>query len=163
MAEIVRNPEFWVLVAAVVFVAAVWKRARQSMIGSLDARAARIGAELEAARNLREEAERTLAEYQAKHREAAAEVEAIIAHAKAEAERIAAQSMRDLEEALRHREVLAQQRIGQEEAKAVAEIRTIAVDAAIAAARQVIAASLDEKRGAALIDDAIAALPRQLH
>jgi F-type H+-transporting ATPase subunit b len=58
---------------------------------------------------------------------------------------------------------LAQERIAQEEAKAVAEIRTIAVDVAISASRQVIAASLDERRGAALIDDAIAALPRQLH
>jgi F0F1-type ATP synthase membrane subunit b/b' len=45
----------------------------------------------------------------------------------------------------------------------VAEIRAIAVDVAISASRQVIAASLDERRGAALIDDAIAALPRQLH
>ena len=163
MSEILRNPEFWVLVAAVVFVAAVWKRARQSVIGSLDARATRISAELEAALNLREEAERTLAEYQEKQREAAAEAEAIIAHAKAEAERIAAQSMRDLEEALRHREVLAQERIAQEQAKAIAEIRTIAVDVAMSAARQVIAASLDDRRGAALIDDAIAVLPRQLH
>jgi F-type H+-transporting ATPase subunit b len=47
--------------------------------------------------------------------------------------------------------------------KAIAEIRGIAIDVAIAASRQVIAASLDEQRGAALIDDAIAALPRQLH
>jgi F0F1-type ATP synthase membrane subunit b/b' len=45
----------------------------------------------------------------------------------------------------------------------VADIRAIAVDVAIAASRQIIAASLDERRGAALIDDAIAALPRQLH
>jgi F-type H+-transporting ATPase subunit b len=58
---------------------------------------------------------------------------------------------------------LAQERIAQEEAKAIAEIRVIAVDIAIAASRQVIAASLDERRRAALIDDAIAALPRQLH
>ena len=64
---------------------------------------------------------------------------------------------------LRRRQQLAQERIAQEEAKALAEIRAIAVDVAISASRQVIAASLDERRGAALIDDAIAALPRQLH
>ena len=86
-----------------------------------------------------------------------------ISHAKEEADRIAAQSMRDLETNLSRRQQLAQERIAQEEAKAIAEIRTIAVDVAIAASRQVIAASLDERRGAALIDDAIAALPRQLH
>lgn len=157
------NPEFWVLVAAAVFVAVVWRRARHSIIGSLDARASRIRAELEAAHQLREEAERTLAQYQVKQREAAAEAEQIISHAKAEAERIAAQSLRNLEENLHHRELLAQERIAQEQAKAVAEIRAIAVDVAISAARQAIAASLDEQRGAALIDEAIAALPRQLH
>jgi hypothetical protein len=36
------------------------------------------------------------------------------------------------------------------------------VDVAISAARQVIVAELDEKRGAALIDAAIAGLPQQL-
>jgi F-type H+-transporting ATPase subunit b len=163
MTGILGDPEFWVLVAAIVFVAVVWTRARQAVVGSLDARAARIRAELEAAVHLREEAERTLADYQAKQREAAAEAEAIIVHARAEAERIAAQSLRDFEESSRRRELLAQERIAQEQAKAVAEIRAIAVDVAISAARQVIAASLDENRGAALIDDAIAALPRQLH
>ena len=157
------EPEFWVLVAAVIFVAVVWKRARQAVIGSLDTRAARIRAELDAAVQLREEAQRTLAEYQAKQREAAAEAEAIVAHARAEAERIAVQSQGDIEESLRRRELLAQERIAQEQAKALAEIRAIAVDIAISASRRVIAASLDEQRGAALIDQAIAELPRQLH
>jgi F-type H+-transporting ATPase subunit b len=163
MPGILGDPEFWVLVAAVIFVAVVWKRARQSVVGSLDSRAARIRAELDAAVQLREEAQRTLAEYQAKQREAAAEAEAIVAHARAEAERIAVQSQRDIEESLRRRELLAQERIAQEQAKALAEIRAIAVDIAISASRRVIAASLDEQRGAALIDQAIAELPRQLH
>lgn len=163
MTGILADPEFWVLVAAVVFVAVVWKRGRQTVVGSLDSRAARIRTELEAAVRLREEAERTLAEYQAKQREAAAEAEAIIAHARAEAEQIAAQSQRDIEETLRRRELLTRERIAQDQAKALAEIRAIAVDIAVSAARQTIAASLDEKRGAALIDEAIAELPRQLH
>jgi F-type H+-transporting ATPase subunit b len=75
----------------------------------------------------------------------------------------AAKSLRDLEEALQRRQLLAQQGIAQEEARALAEICAIAVDVAISAARQTIAASLDKKRGALLIDQAIAALPRQLH
>lgn len=163
MAHLFSDPEFWVLLAVVVFVIGVWKPAQRSVLGALDARALRIREELGAARNLREEAERALAAYQRKQQEAAAEAAAIIAHAKDEAERIAAQGARDLDEMLRRRQLLAQERIAQEEAKALAEIRAIAVDVAILAARQVIAASLDEKRGGALIDEAIAALPRQLH
>ena len=70
--HIFADPEFWVLVAAVIFVAVVWKPARKSLIGSLDERAARIRAELDDARKLREEAEQLLAQYQQKEREAAA-------------------------------------------------------------------------------------------
>jgi F-type H+-transporting ATPase subunit b len=157
------EPEVWVLLAVVVFVIGVWKPARRVILGRLDARAVRIRDELETARRLRDEAQEALAGYQKQQREAAAEAEAIIAHAKAEAERIAAQAARNLEETLERRRRLAEERIAQEEAKALAEIRGVTVDVAIAAARQVIIAELDEQRGAALIDAAITALPQQLH
>ena len=156
------EPEVWVLLAVVVFVIGVWKPARRVILGGLDARAARIRDELETARRLRDEAQEALAGYQKQQRDAAAEAEAIITHAKAEAERIAAQAARNLEETLERRQRLAKERIAQEEAKALSEIRAVTVDVAIAAARQVIVAELDEGRGAALIDTAIADLPRQL-
>ena len=163
MPHLFSDPEIWVLLAVVLFVVGVWKPARRAIVGALDARSARIREELGAARDLRDEAQQVLAAYQRKQQQAAAEAEAIIAHAKDEAQRIAAQSARDLKDTLRRRQLLAEERIAQEQAKALAEIRAIAVDVAISAARQVIAAQLDERRGAALIDDAIAALPHQLH
>lgn len=156
------EPEFWILLAVVAFVTGVWKPGRRAILGRLDARAVRIRDELETARRLRDEAQEALAGYQKQQREAAAEAGAIIAHARTEAERIAAQAARNLEETLERRQRLAKERIAQEEAKALAEIRAVAVDVAIAAARQVIVAELDERRGAALIDAAIAALPQQL-
>src|SRR5271169_4293193 len=162
MAAIIHDPEFWLTIAVLIFIGIVWRPAKRLLIGGLDARATRIRQELDAARSLREEAERTLAAYQLKQREGVAEAEAIIAHAKAEAERIAAQAARNLEETLERRRRLAQERIAQEEAKALAEIRAVTVDVAISAARQVIVAELDENHGAALIDAAIAALPQQL-
>ena len=48
------------------------------------------------------------------------------------------------------------------EAKALDEIRAAAVDVAIAAAREVIVSEMDERRGAAMLDAAIAALPQRL-
>ena len=156
------EPEVWVLLAVVVFVIGVWKPARRAILGGLDSRAARIRDELEMARRLRDEAQQALAGYQKQQREAEAEAEAIIAHAKSDAERVAAQAARNLEETLERRRRLAEERIAQEEAKALSEIRALAVDVAISAARQVIVSELDEKRGAAVIDAAIAALPQQL-
>jgi F-type H+-transporting ATPase subunit b len=160
--HLLADAEFWVLLAVVVFAIGVWKPARRAVIGTLDARAVRIRGELEEARKLRDEAEQLLAEYQRKQREAAGEAQAIVAQAREEAVRIAAQSARDLQQSLERRQRLAEERIAQTEAKALDEIRALAVDVAIAAAQQVIAAELDERRGAALIDSAIAALPQRL-
>jgi len=160
--HIFADPEFWVLVAAAIFVAAIWKPVRKSLIGTLDERAARIRAELDEARRLREEAQLLLAQYEQRQREAAAEAEAIIAHAREEAERIAGQSARDLDEAVVRRQRLAEERIAQAEKKALDEIRAVAVDVAIGAAREVIQSQIDEERGAALLDAAIAALPQRL-
>jgi F-type H+-transporting ATPase subunit b len=156
------DPEFWVLLAVVVFAAAVWKPARRAVIGGLDERAAGIRAELDEARRLREEAETLVAQYRQRQREAAGEAQAILTHAQEEAGRIAAQAARDLEQSLARRQALAEERIAQAEIKALAEIRAVAVDVAVAAAREVIAAQLDEQRGGALIDSAIAALPQRL-
>jgi F-type H+-transporting ATPase subunit b len=156
------DPEFWVLLAVVVFAAIVWKPMRRYVIGMLDERAMRIRGELEEARRLREEAERLLAEYQQKQRDAALEAQAIIAHAREEAERIAIQAAHDLQQSLERRQRLAEERIAQAETKAMAEIRAAAVDIAIDAAREVIVSELDEKRGAAMLDTAIASLPQRL-
>jgi F-type H+-transporting ATPase subunit b len=163
MLHLFAEPEFWVLLAVLLFIIGVWKPARQWIIGALDARAMRIRDELDAARRLREEAQQLLDTNRKRETEAAAEAEAIIAHARAEAERVAAQAARDLEQTLERRQRLAEERIAQEQAKALAEIRAVAVDVAISAARQVITAELNQTRGAALIDAAIQALPQQLH
>ena len=162
MMPLLQDPEFWVVLAVLIFVIGVWRPARRAILGGLDARATRIRDELAAAQRLREEAERALAAYQQQQRQATAEAEAILAHARDEAERVAAQAARNLEETLARRQRLAEERIAQEEAKAIAEIRAVTVDVAISAARQVIVAELDAERGAALIDAAIAALPQQL-
>ncbi|HEY8872223.1 MAG TPA: F0F1 ATP synthase subunit B [Stellaceae bacterium] len=162
MMHLLADAEFWVLLAVVIFAVAVWKPMRRAVVGGLDERAARIGAELDEAKKLRDDAEQLLAQYQQKQREAAAEAEAMIAHAREEAVRIAAQSARDLEDALTRRQRLAEERIAQAETKALDEIRAAAVDAAIGAARAVIVEEMDEARGGALLDAAIAALPQRL-
>ena len=156
------DPEFWVFLAVVVFAIVVWRPARRAVVGALDERATRIRGELEEARKLRDEAEQLLADYRQKEREAAADAQAIIAHARDEAARIATQSARDLQQSLERRQRLAEERIAQAEAKALDEIRAAAVDVAIAAAREVIVSELDERRGAAMLDAAIAALPQRL-
>jgi F-type H+-transporting ATPase subunit b len=163
MPHLFHDPEFWVLVAAVIFVALVWKPARRGIVTTLDNRADRIRQDLDEARRLRAEAEQMLADYRRREQEAGAEAAAIVAQAQAEAERIAARAGQELEQSLRRRQQLAEERIAQAEAKALTEIRAIAVDIAIAAARQTLTEQLGGERGVRLLDAAIAALPQQLH
>lgn len=157
------SPELWVAVALLIFIAIVWRPAGRMIGGSLDARAARIRKELEDAARLREEAQALLAQYQRKHRDAMNQADEIIAAARAEADRIAKQSARDLETTLARREKLALQRIEQAEQQAAAEVRAAAVDVAIAATEKLLAEKLDAGRADALVDQAIRELPGKLH
>ena len=163
MMELIHDPEFWVAVAFVIVVVGGGYKLAPMIAKALDDRAARIKGELDEAQRLREEAQQTLAEYQRKQRDALKEAEAIIAQAKSEAERLGRQAAADLEAAIERRTRQAEEKIAQEQQKALAEVRAAAVDIAIAAARQIIAQQLDAQAGGALIDQAIAALPHQLH
>src|SRR5580700_5193604 len=163
MPEFMRDAEFWVAVAFVIVIAGLFYKLRGTATTALDERAAKIKAELDEARRLRDEAHSKLAEYQRKQRDALKEAEAIVAHAKVEAERVAAQAARDLEAAIERRKRLALEKIALTEIKALAEVRNLAVDLAIAALRRVLAQDLDAPRRSALIDDAIAGLPPTLH
>jgi F-type H+-transporting ATPase subunit b len=163
MPAFMRDPEFWVLIAFVIAVGFLIYKVRNLVTGALDARAAKIKTELDDAQRLREEAQTKLAEYQRKQRDALKEAEAIVAFAKAEAERVAAQGARDLEAAVERRQRLATEKIALAESKAIAEVRNSAVDLAIAAVGHVLAQDLDAARRSALIDEAIAALPPTLH
>jgi F-type H+-transporting ATPase subunit b len=161
--ELLHDPEFWVLVAFLIVVVGLVRLTSPMIAKSLDERAARIKTELDEAQRLREDAERALADYQRRQRDALKDAEGIIAQAKAEAERFGRKAAQDLEETIERRTRQAEEKIAQEEAKAIAEVRGIAIDVAIAAARQIIAKELDTRAGGALIDNAIAALPQQLH
>jgi len=163
MPHFMLEAEFWVLVAFVIAIAYVVYKTRGIVTGALDQRAQKIKVELDEARRLRDEAQATLAEYQRKQRDALKEAEAIVAQAKAEAERVAAQGARDLDAAIERRKRLAVEKIALTESKALAEVRNMAVDLAMAALRRALAEDLDAPRRAALIDEAIAALPPTLH
>ena len=152
------------ILSFVALIALAWRPAKRAILGSLDARAARIRAALDEARRLRDEAQTALADIQRRQRDAAAEARAIVEHARQEAERLQSRAAADLEESLQRREAAAMTRIGQAEAAALAEVRALAADVAVAAARQLIAEEMGRPQASgALVDAAIRDLPRRLH
>ena len=163
MSAVLQSAEFWVLIAFLILVGAVAKKVWAALTAGLDARAGRIKSHLDEAEKLREDAQSLLAEYQRKQHAAAEEAAAIVAQAKAEAERIREQAEADLEQALKRREQQAIEKIAQAEAEALGEVRNQAVDLAMAASRRLLADNIDEGKAARLVDEAIKDLSGRLH
>jgi len=133
------NPVFWVGVSFVLFVAIVLYYKVPGLIGkALDQRADAIRNELDEARRLRDEAQALLADYERKSREAENEAKAIIEQAKRESEALAAETRRNLTESVERRAKLAEEKIARAEAQALSEVRSSAVDGAIAAAEKIL-------------------------
>ena len=141
--------EFWVAVAFFVFVAFLgYVGAHRMILASLDQRRDKIKSELDEARRLREEAEKLLAEYRRRQQDA----EAIISNAQTEAERIAEEAHARMQELIARRTAIAQTKIAQAEAQALADVRAAAADAAVAAAEKI----LRETAKGKVADDLIA-------
>jgi len=150
------DPETWVAIAFVIFVAIlVWLRLPGMIVQTLDARSARIKAELEEAARLRKEAEAVLAQYQRKRAEVQIEAAAIIDNARREAERMAAEAAAMSEEFIARRTRMAETRIAQAEAHAIAELRAAAADAAIAAAEKLLIDTTHGRAADVLIENGI--------
>jgi F-type H+-transporting ATPase subunit b len=156
--------EFWVAVAFVIFVGVlIHVGAHKIVVAAIDARRARIEAELDQARSLKEEAQALLAQYQRKQREADTEAAAILAGARAEAERLTQEANAKMEEFLARRTQMAEAKIAQAEAQALADVRAAAADAAVAAAEQVLRQTVKGQVADDLISKGIADLKRKLN
>jgi F-type H+-transporting ATPase subunit b len=155
---------FWALVALIILIAICIYFGVPRMLGkALDERAARIGNELEEARRLREEAQALLVDYQKRREQAEAEASEIVAAAKREAAGLLQEAHQKTEEYVARRTALAEQKIGQAEREAVAEVRAIAVDLATEAARRVLAERVDAKAGDELFRESLKAVQAKLN
>ncbi|MEQ1756409.1 MAG: F0F1 ATP synthase subunit B [Micropepsaceae bacterium] len=164
MSGLFEDPTFWVAVGTTLFILLAIRMKVPSMVTKmLDDRAAGIKAELDEAKRLRLEAEVLLAEYRKKTSNAAQEAQAIIDGAKASAERMAAEAKVQLQQQIERRAKMAEQKIAQAEADAIADVRAAATSIATAASADVIAKRMTETKGDALIDGAIGDLRSKLH
>lgn len=162
--ELLGDAEFWVAVAFVIFVAGLGYLGVHRMIAkSLDERAARIRAELDEARKLKDEAAELLAEYQRKRQAAEGEAQDIISGAKAEAERMAAEAKTRIEDFVARRTKMAEAKIAQAEVQAAADVRSAAAEAAVAAAEKILSAETKGKLAGELIAKGIDDVRKKLN
>jgi F-type H+-transporting ATPase subunit b len=156
--------EFWVAVAFVLFMAVLGYFGVHNLLAkSIDERRERIKAELEEAGRLKAEAQALLAQYQRKQQEVEREAQAILAGARGEAERLAAEAETKMEEFVARRTKMAESKIAQAEAQALADVRAAAAEAAIAAAEAILTRTVKGKVADDLIAKGIAELRSKLN
>jgi F-type H+-transporting ATPase subunit b len=158
------DPETWVAVAFVILMGVFgYLGVHRTVLKALDTRSARIKAELDDARRLKDEAAKVLADYKSRHASAEREAEDIITAARAEAERIAIEAKAKMEDFVTRRTKTAESKIALAEAQAVADVRAAAADAAIAAASSVLSQSVKGKVADDLLSKGINEIRQKLN
>ena len=158
------NAEFWVGVGLLIFLGIVIfvAKAPKAINAALDAKSAKIQADLDEAARIREEAQRLLTQLKAERAEAEAQAKDMLAAAQEEARRYEADAKAKLEESLARRQQLAERKIANAEAQAAAEVKAAAADLAAQAAEVVLTKRLSAVKTDPLVDRAISQLGAKL-
>lgn len=157
------NPTFWVAIAFLLFVGMTYKKIAGFLLRALDERSAKIAAELDEARRLREQAEALLADYKKKQAEYLREADAMLQKARQDADALSRQSEKELKETLDARMQQAMSKIAREEDAAIQEVRNHVVDIALAAARAVIVTHVGKLSQDELVKLALSDIERKIH
>ncbi len=158
------DPSTWVSLAITLFfVLIVWKKVPAIFAKMLDDRSKEIEEQLDNARSLREEAAALLAKYERDQHEAEKQAEELMANAEAEVKNMIAESKEQLSEMTSRRAEVAEQKIAQAEAAAVKEIRTLTVNVATSAARELIEANMKAEDHDALVKASTDKLDAKFH
>jgi F-type H+-transporting ATPase subunit b len=162
--DFLATAEFWVAVSFFLFLGGLFYLGVHKKVGAaLDARADAIAKEIEEAKTLREEAKAVLDDYRKKQGSAAQQADDIIELATKEAEALAAETSSKMKEQFERRMKLAEEKIERAEADAIRDVRAAAADAAVAAARMVIADKLTHETADKLVKQGIDALKSRLN
>lgn len=151
-------------VALVLFFALLAYMGVHKLIGTkLDDRATGIRADLDQAKQLREDAQEIFAEFERRQKAVEGQAQEILAHAQEEAEAAAERAKADIAHSVERRLRAADEQIALAEANAVKEVKDRAVSIAIAAATEVLTAKLGPEQAQSLTDGAIQDVGKRLN
>jgi len=157
------NTELWVAVGMILFLGVVYLAGGfKTAMGVLDAKSAKIQADLDEAAQIRAEAEAMLAGIRLQRDEAEIQAKAMIAAAGEEAARLSAEAKVKLEDSVARRGALAERKIEVAQQEAASQVKAAAVDMAARAAETILAARLAGSKSDAQTDKAIGELATKL-
>lgn len=162
MSDLLGNVYFWTGLALAIFLVGAVRYGGKPTTQWLDGEIAKIREQLDQAKKLRAEAEKALAEYQIRQREAERDAQDILNRARAEADAMRTKAESELQASLARREQQAMDRIARAESEALRDVKQEALALALQAVEQIARAQLSGPNAMRLIDQAIAAAPEKL-
>ena len=154
------NPEFWVGAAFVLVVVCLFKPIGKLLNAMLNKRIDMIANRITEARQLSEDAQKMLAEYEKKFLNAEKEAKAILRKSEKEIEFLKDERLKKMEAELQIKQKEAEQRINTAQENAMKEITEKTSDLTINAIKDVLLQKLDKSMQSKLIDESIAAIAK---
>lgn len=152
------NPEFWVGAAFVLVVICLFKPIGKLLNLMLNKRIDMIANRITEARQLNEDAQKMLAEYEKKFLNAEKEAKAILRKSEKEIEFMKDERLKKMEAELQIKQKEAEQRINTAQENAMKEITEKTADLTINAIKDVLMQKLDKSTQSKLIDESIVAI-----
>ena len=157
---IFKDAETWVAIAFILFIIILLRFGWSRIVNALDNRAKLIKQELDEARNLREQAQSILADYQSKKQNSEKEISKIIEKAKIETESNIQISLKNHKDLLNRRKKNAEEKIIQAKERVLQDIKEAIVDISIDASKALIQENFTDSHGKKLADEASAKIDK---
>jgi len=157
------DPSFWVGLAFIIVISFIIKKSWSFINITLDTRSEKIALRINEAKNLREEAQSLLAEYQRKQIDAQVEIKKISEESIYEIKSIKSKSLHTLEDNIKRKQNQASDRIQQSERQAIETIKQKAISIAILATEKLIEKELTPEHQTKLISQSLDEIPSHLN
>lgn len=155
-----QSPEFWVAVAFILVVVSLGKPVGKLIRSMLVKRIDGITQRIHDAANLQDDAQKMLADYERKFKNAEAEADTILQKSAKEIEFLKNESIAKLEKEMKSKEKDTAERLESAKIKASQAIADMAGELTVKSLKAAIAAKLDDESKDKLIDDSIALLAK---
>jgi len=139
------SPEFWVLVAFILLIAFLGKRAYKELSNVIDERTSKIQKQLHEAQRLHDEALSLLHTYQKKHQDAMQQAVDIVSRAEADAIDLKRSVEEDLNDLMRHKEKSTLERIQIAQETAGQQLKEKVANEALSFVEEILAQELKGK------------------
>ena len=149
------DPQFWVAVSFILFIAAIFNPVRKILASSLDAQINDIKNKINEVENLKNEAQKTLDEIKERESKVEKEIQNLKYESEKRIDELKEISTSKLSDQIEKRKILAENKIEQLVRDTNNSLKNYITSVAIAATRNVLLQNLSKEKKSALIDESI--------